>query len=260
MFSVIGLVAWAIIGLPLVTSLEQASISCGEQLTKSEIQSGQVAQPVAQTLTERQPPNLNRETKWYCTFLEHTPDWFVAIFTGLLVYVTYRLVKSNNLLWKATKDATDRQVKDTQILQRAYLTVLRGGIDIGTDGSVIGQVIVFNTGHLPARKVSAFVKIMWSAGRDLSDFDSAQNPQQTIVLPVNTELPIGSGALAAGRQRMATGNGYVYVWGRVTYEDGFGTPRWLIYCHRYNCASPKNAQGGIEVKYGRYHYHHNDGN
>src|SRR5581483_5523765 len=70
MFSVVGLVAWAIIGLPLFDSLQA------------------------------HPPH-NHEDNWYSTFLDHAPDWFVAIFTGLLVYVTYRLVKSTNKLWEA---------------------------------------------------------------------------------------------------------------------------------------------------------------
>jgi len=48
-----------------------------------------------------------RDDHWYNTFLEHTPDWFVAIFTLLLVYVTYRLVTSTNRLW----EAGERQLK-----------------------------------------------------------------------------------------------------------------------------------------------------
>ena len=38
---------------------------------------------------------------WYAPFLEHLADWFVAAFTGLLAFVTYRLVESTNRLWQA---------------------------------------------------------------------------------------------------------------------------------------------------------------
>lgn len=177
----------------------------------------------------------------------------LAIFTGLLAISTVGL---GYVTWRGIRN----QSRETRILQRAYLTALLGGVDIDTNGQVLGQVIFSNAGHLPARKVSAFVKIMWSAERGLSEFDSAQNPPQSMVMPVNTKLAIGSGALASGKQRLVNGQGYIYVWGRVSYEDGFGDPKWLIYCHRYNCGSPKNARGGIDARYGRYHYHHNDGN
>lgn len=38
---------------------------------------------------------------WYDIFTEHAPDWFVAAFTGLLAFITYRLVQSTNKLWEA---------------------------------------------------------------------------------------------------------------------------------------------------------------
>ena len=43
--------------------------------------------------------------------------------------------------------------------------------------------------------------------------------------------------------------GYVYVWGRIDYNDGF-TSRWRTFCHRYNCISLDKPQ---------LHHHHNDG-
>jgi hypothetical protein len=42
-----------------------------------------------------------QESRWYNTFLEHPPDWFVALFTGLLTVVTFLLVRSTNRLWEA---------------------------------------------------------------------------------------------------------------------------------------------------------------
>ena len=81
-----------------------------------------------------------------------------------------------------------------------------------------------------------------------------------MVLPVNTELPIGTGSLPNGKQRLADGVGFIFVWGTVSYGDGFGNTRWLNYCHRYNCGAQKNRKGGIDATLGRYHHHHNDGN
>ena len=75
--------------------------------------------------------------------------FFVATFTAFLVLATAFLWRSTNALWKATKTAAEKQSLDTQIIQRAYLTARIGGIDIGTNGQVIGQVTIVNTGHLP---------------------------------------------------------------------------------------------------------------
>jgi hypothetical protein len=117
MFSVIALVAWAIIGLPLV---QQAST----------------------------------EHLW-----EDAPHWFVAAFTGLLVYVTYRLVTSTNKLWTATTNAANAQQTDTRIIQRAYLSVEPGGLQPLVDGSprLVCTVIIRNAGNLPARDVSWYI-------------------------------------------------------------------------------------------------------
>ena len=64
----------------------------------------------------------------------------------------------------------------------------------------------------------------------------------------------GTGALhqdGAEAYRQRLDGLYIYVWGRVVYDDGFVKGRWLDFCHRYNCAKPED---------GRVHHHHNDGN
>jgi hypothetical protein len=70
----------------------------------------------------------------------------------------------------------------------------------------------------------------------------------------------GTGPLSGGRSVLAAELGFIYVYGKVTYDDGFGEARWLIFCHRYNCASPKTKGGGIEAKHARHHHYYNDGN
>jgi hypothetical protein len=95
----------------------------------------------------------------------------------------------------------------------------------------------------------------------LDSFGSAAMPSTTNILPVGAELRSGTNALSkAERTSFDNKQGFLYVWGRATYEDGFAQTRWLEFCHRYNCASPRNSEGGIDQKYGRYHHYHNDGN
>ena len=51
------------------------------------------------------------------------------------------------------------KVKDTRILQRAYISANMAGIANTTDGPLIGHVIFKNVGRLPARKFCWLVKI-----------------------------------------------------------------------------------------------------
>jgi hypothetical protein len=57
--------------------------------------------PATKALTNEDGSKGNQKTSWVDYFLDHLPDWFVAVFTGFLVYVTNRLVKSTNKLWEA---------------------------------------------------------------------------------------------------------------------------------------------------------------
>ena len=147
----------------------------------------------------------------------------------------------------------------TAFLQRAYLTVEPRGIEITTAGHVIGQVAIKNVGHLPARGMSNEARIEWYLDRNMT-FGELDVPHSDVVLPVQTAMPRGTGALEEnGKAEFLACAGYLYVWGKVLYQDGFNTPRWLKFCHRYNSSSPRNGQGGIDVVYARYHHHHNDG-
>jgi hypothetical protein len=56
-------------------------------------------------------------------------------------------------------------------------------------------------------------------------------------------------------------NEFIYVWGRVTYLDGFGKRRFTNFCHRYNTAMKKPPAGGgyvIREEDARYHDYGND--
>ena len=53
------------------------------------------------------------EQRTHDPFTNHAPDWFVAIFTGFLVYVTYRLVTTTGDLRRSTDklwEAGERQI------------------------------------------------------------------------------------------------------------------------------------------------------
>ena len=56
--------------------------------------------------------------------------------------------------------------------------------------------------------------------------------------------------------------GFIYVWGQLRYDDGFGERRFTNYCHRYNRETLRQLKGstqhGIPAIYARFHESCND--
>ena len=185
------------------------------------------------------------DTEQCKTLWERTTTDPVALFTLVLSIATVGL-------WVATLDGIRRQSNETKILQRAYLGTEPRGLR-GMNGNVIAHVAFVNRGNLPARKIRNAVKIGWSSDGDKEDFEKIETLDQgTIVLLPKTQTERGTGTLSPfDLAQYQTNTGFVYVWGRIEYDDGFGgKPRWLIYCHRYNLGSPQTP---------RLHHHHNNG-
>ena len=53
----------------------------------------------------------------------------------------------------------------------------------------------------------------------------------------------------------AADKAWLYVWGKVTYHDGFNRGRFIAFCHRYNLYGA--TEYGIPARNGRYHEHGN---
>jgi len=152
------------------------------------------------------------------------------------------------------------QIRQTKILQRAYVAVRRRGIALTADGDVVGHIAFENVGSLPAREFCVAVKLCWDLNPDLSEFEELPLGPK-VVLPARTKFPSGTPPLPKddiGVDGFRAERGHLFVWGRVSYTDGFGNLRWLKFCHRYNCKSPRNSRGGISRRYGRHHHHHNE--
>ena len=177
----------------------------------------------------------------------------VAEFTIVLAISTIGLWLATQRLWEVTNRAEKTRDRDTRILQRAYLSAEPRGLHETTNGDVIAHVAFVNGGNLPARKVRNAVEITLSDNGEKSDFESVEvEPGQVLITSKGT-IERGTGPLdqeGAMAYRDRLDGFYIYVWGRIEYEDGFGSPQWLIFCHRYNCANPDIS---------RVHHHHNDG-
>jgi hypothetical protein len=213
----------------------------------------------------------------------------VAIFTGLLVYVTYRLVKTTGDLRQSTDklwEAGERQIAVAQqsasaaeqsartadaalrITQRAYLSVEPRGIGpfrtrLGTPGAsveVLGRLRIRNVGNIPARRVRWFVRITCDPDRLWNGFQIEDGGfVGDNVIPPGTAIGKGTKTILS-TELMLFGEAksrYCYVWGQVRYDDGFGIERTTNFCHRYNCEA-RTLENTIPRKHARYHDYGND--
>ena len=99
-----------------------------------------------------------------------------------------------------------------------------------------------NVGHLPARNMRWYGAV-WPDGR-MAEYASPEDPRFNPLshdgFPIG-DLDEGSIVLPPGAKttrHVATMFTYrfgnvAYVWGIVTYDDGFGRSRYTKFCHRY---------------------------
>jgi hypothetical protein len=183
-------------------------------------------------------------------------------------------------LWYVTYRVGKRQEADTRILQRAYISVEPDGLHPSTRGppACVPTIEIGNVGNLPARNVR------WTIHSTLDFDDRRPRDKLAITWPLEGEITLSpkirmkQGALEPRVIRHDTESLrpqfglYVYVWGVVRYDDGFGDDQATYFCHRYNCVNLRNvnadlsapgafrydAQSMIAREYGRYHRYGND--
>jgi hypothetical protein len=185
--------------------------------------------------------------------------WWLALLTGALAVSTVGL-------WVATGIGVRVQIKDTRILQRAYLSVNPLGVARFTSGQAFFSCDVGfqNVGNLPAKNVRWFIDRMFADDRWLKEFPIKEDgfEGKNIIAP-GIEMRKGTTAIEsqsfyAARNR--GGVGWLYVWGEIRYDDGFGSDRFTKFCFRYNMAgaSPDLTKEGIPKENARYHAYGND--
>lgn len=194
------------------------------------------------------PEIVLRISTWFGWAIREYREEIIAIGTAIIAVYTAVLAGIGR-----------NQSKETRILQRAYVSVEPDGIHahhqgwgdgrIGQKGPLrsLAHVTIKNSGRLPARKIAWTIEHKFSDERYLDDF------------PFSTLKPIGEGTLPPSSKMRQGGhiiNGgdgdeelrikperFLYVWGIVTYEDGFTTSRSTKFCHRYNCGNVETVHG-----------------
>jgi hypothetical protein len=165
-----------------------------------------------------------------------------ALATIAIAWFTLTLRKSTDNLWYAAKATADAQEGDTKILQRAYLSVEPGGVSAsGSLDKAHPNITIRNAGNLPARHVRWTIK--WQVSQD---HRLAELPVDAEVAEGNNTLPPGT-AMTQGGPIIYIGDDphdlrkevglYLYIWGGVIYDDGFGNERQTNFCHRYNAVN-----------------------
>ena len=183
-------------------------------------------------------------------FVEANNGAFTAIATILLTVVTGGLVVVAAI-----------QIRDTRALQRAHISVEPGGIrpfDSAADSRVACDVILVNAGNLPAQEVRWAIAHMYSTNSKENGFypDDLRLIEHGIVLTPKGQARKGSdpttkAKLARARDGAEPSKAWLYVYGRVTYHDGFRASRKIDFVHRYNLHGGSGFT--IPAENGRFH-------
>jgi hypothetical protein len=162
-----------------------------------------------------------------------------------------------------------RQIADTRILQRAYLSVEPKGIEWHSSGLLVGQVAFKNVGKLPATAFASVVnKIAVRNAEWVTPIltDAALPRRPPGLVPIGGEVLQGSGGITSQEVTEAhvDGDKYLYVWGRARFKNGFNRNRYINFCHRYPLAmmdpEPQGTGYSISARFARYHEHGNNAN
>jgi hypothetical protein len=136
-----------------------------------------------------------------------------------------------------------------RILHRARVSVLPKGVALFASASemLACNVVFYNGGNLPATKLRWFIDRKFSTDGHLDDFPVERLLVGGSIVPARMEVLKGAKAIASAElDAFKAGGGakdrWLYVWGRISYEDGFGHDRRTDFCFRYNLAGIKDAK------------------
>jgi hypothetical protein len=122
------------------------------------------------------------------------------------------------------------QFRATRIVERAYIGVWPRGIEpshVDRADRVHALVVFRNTGHLPARNVSWNIQMGSWEGNDTEPPEVTVDPMKNVLAP-GGEIFTSSDIMFSNKTPNNT-----FIWGKITYDDGFGVPRFTKFCHYY---------------------------
>ena len=174
-------------------------------------------------------------------------DFVTAIFSVLLVVFAGLLLGAIHQLWLATRQNGRAQRSDTEIVQRAYLSAYPMGINpLDAASYAEGHVEFRNAGRLPARKVRWFIDVATSSDGRRTHFPMGQLSGNNVIHPGSEMKQWGRTAVSRQEfENFQQDHLWIYVWGTVLYDDGFGNERHTNFCHRYDARGFAFTVAGI---------------
>jgi hypothetical protein len=165
---------------------------------------------------------------------------FLAVFAGLLWGGIHQLQGT-------IRESVNSQKRDSEIIQRAYLSAYPLGVDpFDAAAYAEGHVGIRNVGHLPARKVRWFIDVTTSSDSRRTHFPIGQLSGSNVIHSGSEMRQWGRTAISPQEFQNFQGNNiWVYVWGAIHYDDGFGNERHTNFCHRYDARGFSPGVSGI---------------
>jgi len=219
-----------------------------------------------QTVTQQQPNQVTELGKASLKIDKALADytWWLAIFTSVLAVATLALWCIAYLQWR-----------DTRITQRAYLSVMPLDVaPLALKG--VAHFAVQNVGKLPARKVSWFIDCDYDGNGQRPKFPIDDNEfypiaGESLVIHPGAEMKRSKNFSLTDEQQLNVlrtwtepPQGYLYLWGEIRYEDGFGVSRYTKFSLRYDSRGYRKADPGcgydifITGESARFHQFGND--
>ncbi len=169
-------------------------------------------------------------------------DALTSISTALLLFLAY-------VQWRGNRR-----------LQRAYISAEPHGVRSmrGAESLILSHIAFHNVGQTAAREITCRVKTEWSSDRKFNP-PRIENEELegTYIIPARGRMIQGS---PTATYPATEPREYLYVWGSIHYQDGFGRRRFTDFCHRYHRNSMVRDDGFYKADSdeARHHEHGND--
>jgi hypothetical protein len=163
-------------------------------------------------------------------------EFVIAVFSVLLTVFAGLLWGGIHQLQGTIRDSVRAQKRDSEFVQRAYLSAYPLGVDpFDAAAYAEGHVGIRNVGHLPARQVRWFIDVTTSSDSRRTHFPIGELSGSNVIHSGSEMRQWGRTAISPQEfQNFQANNIWVYVWGAVHYDDGFGNERHTNFCHRYD--------------------------
>lgn len=189
---------------------------------------------------------------WISSLINHAPEWCVAVFTGLLVYVTWRLVTSTNKLWEAGERQYALEgpflhpVIISNNIQKAFFGFVFYDHPTSPHEAAEPQVTfsLRNVGRSPAllRSVAAEMAHLSAMAPELR-LDFLANYSVEPIIEVNaqseqtfthrTVIPITK----EGHESIKMSQSHIFLYGEIAFADPTGRSFRQMFCFAYDYPS-----------------------